>query len=125
MTANDLHEQHERMQRLFHEVAAVMVAEKHPSLYVLIEELVRVLGEHCRDEETFMRQIGYPEISGHQWQHEVVLGDAERIRVGVQDGAITLADAVNGLRAIVIDHMKDTDSEMFAYAHRGQQPHTT
>ena len=119
ITTDVLLQQHARLEQVFQEIAGIVaLPDGHPTTNVLIGELVRILREHCRDEQTFMRQMDYPNISGHQWQHETLLSDAELMRAGVNDGVISLATAVEGLRTVINDHKVDTDAEMFAYAAR-------
>jgi hemerythrin len=111
-----IHTQHETLERLFQQIAeASESTEAEVPVHTIVEELVRALRVHFRDEEEFMEAIGYPELAGHRWQHATLLGDAEGLESGLHRGTTTLAEAARLLRFIVADHVADTDSEMFRY----------
>ena len=117
ITAEVLHQQHSRLEQLFCEITDVaMIPNGHPTINVLVEELIRLIGEHCAAEEAFMRQTQYPHMPEHQLQHKLLLGEGQRILAGVKGNLIPLALAVKGLMLIVKDHRMDTDADMLAYA---------
>ena len=119
MTVDLLRAQHARLERLFLQILAVTsVPEGHPVVDVLIEELVRLLGKYCLDEEDFMREMSYPQLPGHRLQHCVLLDDAKRIRAGVKDRTMSMEHAIKGLKAALNDHQQEADRDMFAYASR-------
>jgi hemerythrin len=91
------------------------MSDTGPELDRLVRELVRVLRTHFRDEEQFMMSIGYPESAGHRWQHELLIADAEALEGKLSSGSTSLVAAVRLLDVIVLDHAKETDSEMFQY----------
>jgi hemerythrin len=63
-----------------------------------------------------MLSIGYPEASGHRWQHEVLAADLQSIVQVIAGRANANAEeVVASLRTIIVDHMDHTDAELMRF----------
>ena len=107
--------QHSRLLRILKEISeARLVRAGHPVTLVLLEGLRELLLEHFRDEEAFMELIGYTELSGHKWQHDILLNDFLRIEADVRAGKRELSlEDLRELGAIVHDHTNESDVLLF------------
>lgn len=121
MVAAKIRAQHKRLDSLFQELSLLpSVPEGHAVLEVILEELVRLLAEHCRDEEHLMRHVGYPLLRDHELQHRTLIEQAESLQLRLQQRTLPFCDAVDGFRNIVVRHFSGCDAQMLKFCESGQ-----
>jgi hemerythrin-like metal-binding protein len=110
-------DQHERLAVLFAHVTGYANApgEHGENLVASIVALHELLMAHFADEEWFMEDIRYPQLSGHRWQHEVMAKQASEIIAAVRAGTDTLPEQVALLHEIVVDHTAEADQDFLRF----------
>jgi hemerythrin len=110
-------EQHSRLLDLFHQLSNVAMLPDGPaSAMDLLEELRDLLLAHFRDEDRFMEGIGYPELAGHKWQHELLATDLIHIVAAAnRRGRRLSVDDLQKLRVIIQEHADEADADFIAF----------
>jgi len=62
-----------------------------------------------------MEDIGYPQLSGHRWQHEVLSKQASEIAEAIRAGTETLPQQVAMLHENVVDHTAEADEDFLRF----------
>ena len=78
----------------------------------LLADLKALFEEHCRDEEALMTQVEYPNLTGHQWEHQILLQDLADVEEEVRSAGPLNNRQLRVLETVISDHMFETDSKM-------------
>jgi hemerythrin-like metal-binding protein len=121
-----LNGEHEQLLGLFSQLCDALRRSSSEESLALVTQLSAAFLEHARHEEDIMLSIGYPEASGHRWQHEVLTADLQSIVQMIAGGPTRNAEEIVGsLRTIIVDHMAHTDSELMRFCESRGLPDRT
>ncbi len=77
--------------------------------------LIKYAEEHFRDEEHFMKKIGYPEYETHKKEHERLVIEVFEFKDRYSKGLVSHKDMLIFLRNWLIDHVLGTDTKIRSY----------
>jgi hemerythrin-like metal-binding protein len=88
------------------------------SFLAALETLADSIAEHFQHEERVMVTAGYDRISGHQWQHEVLLEDLRSLLTAAKVMPRATPEAILVMRRIVHEHTKEADADFLDFLQR-------
>lgn len=81
------------------------------------EKLLHYISEHCRDEETLMKQYNFPDIEIHLESHRDLQDNfIKRLSTFIKSGGIVGEE----IRTIFYNHILNVDLPMIAYIQQQQ-----
>lgn len=112
--------QHEQITRLLNSLHDARrgggQAEEHRALF---DALIDVVAEHFRTEESYMRELGYPELELHKLEHDALAGKVMEMRAELEGGQDHVLDGgLEFLKEWLRDHMMTSDRRMGRYLAR-------
>jgi hemerythrin-like metal-binding protein len=111
----DIDQQHAQLFTLFDEVKAYSELGNHDFALSSFERLLDGLREHFDFEERVMEGSGYPNRSGHKWEHHILLEETQDLLAAARLLPRISGEAVSSLRRIIHDHTNETDSDLSVY----------
>lgn len=104
---------------------------QHQELFVLINEFLAANGkspliacamrlfkytrEHFAFEEALMKEIGYPAISHHVEQHNILISRLNTIAEDVASDTLDKVNLTSFLSSWLLDHIGKSDAKLSAY----------
>lgn len=89
----------------------------------VLNRLVEYAEEHFAREEEIMRASAYPGLARHQAIHEALFEQIFVLQGHFEEGRIRIdRDAMDFLRAWMVDHIVGEDMKFSAYVERGKEP---
>ncbi|WP_170942971.1 bacteriohemerythrin [Candidatus Dactylopiibacterium carminicum] len=112
-------EQHQTLLDLINEVWRLIIAKADPQAVMkVLEELEHYTREHFRDEEAFMRAVGYKGVEAHVREHEAFVTRIEREKRGAQAAGQLSLDLLRFLENWLIDHIQGSDRAYAEYVQK-------
>lgn len=104
-------EQHKKLFEMVNNLAEAMRAGKgQAAIREVVDGLAIYTRTHFLQEETVMRQTGYPALAAHQAQHAQLMEEVEKYKKELQDGKSANTVAVLGfLQKWLLDHIRKSD----------------
>lgn len=83
--------------------------------------LARYTQEHFRDEEQFMRELGYPGLATHMEEHASLTEELKRLQDKLSAGKTITMDVTIFLADWLTHHINDVDMRYVAFLRKRQE----
>lgn len=88
-------------------------------LTAIVGQLIEFTNVHFMSEQLLMRLYSYPDLDGHEAEHDRLLDQARALEAGIAAGDLTLSGAVlETLRTWLLDHIGGMDKGFATYLTR-------
>ncbi|ABK36769.1 diguanylate cyclase domain-containing protein [Aeromonas hydrophila] len=89
--------------------------QEHPALFLeCMESLFDVARHHFAFEEQMLAELGYPELAGHQQDHQLLLQKASQLMTAARAGTLGNDELLNFIiQELVVGHMSQADRRYF------------
>ncbi len=97
-------------------IAAIAQGEGQDALVDVFERLKEYTDFHFKDEEVYMRELGYPDIEAHAAEHALLYMRVQTLRrMIVNDGTITPQGISMFLSDWINTHILESDARIGAF----------
>lgn len=72
--------------------------------------------KHFRDEEAYMREIGYPELDKQEKVHKLLVMEVDNFHEELAKGNVTPKQALDFINGWIVKHIVQMDSKIGEYA---------
>lgn len=84
-----------------------------------MRRLMEAVIQHFHDEESILRQVGYPHVKAHQVAHQQLLENARALAKQVEANHVVLEDLFRFLaQDVIAHHLLEADRDFFAFIDR-------
>ncbi|WP_421144761.1 diguanylate cyclase domain-containing protein [Aeromonas dhakensis] len=89
--------------------------QEHPALFLeCMENLFDVARHHFTFEEQVLAELGYPEFTSHQQDHQLLLQKADQLMTAARAGTLGNDELLNFIiQELVVGHMSQADRRYF------------
>lgn len=110
----NIDDQHRRLFDIVNQVFAVQDPER---LQQLVMELYRHTRNHFRDEEAFLKGVGFADLERHRRQHDALLDRLNRYAAGVAEDPRRVVPLREFLASWIQEHILEHDREVELHRH--------
>jgi len=118
---NELDAQHQELIRLYNQLHKCLLEESSNALAATKLETLASLRHyttrHFSTEETYMQEIGYPDLAKHQTLHRQFAEKVNELHDTLADGQIILSTSlIKFIRNWILEHLANEDAQYRDYA---------
>ncbi|MES9922963.1 MAG: bacteriohemerythrin [Candidatus Thiodiazotropha endolucinida] len=118
---DEIDQQHLHLVELVNQVADLVMTQNSESnddggAMRLVLQLQEETRQHFRDEEAFMRNHEYPQVSSHHREHALLQAELSHLIREIEEGKRRLdIETLTSLKYWLIDHVIDSDMDIARY----------
>ncbi|MCU7944827.1 MAG: bacteriohemerythrin [Candidatus Thiodiazotropha sp. (ex Cardiolucina cf. quadrata)] len=118
---DEIDQQHLRLVELINQVADSVMTQNSESnddggAMRLVLQLQEETRQHFRDEEAFMRNHEYPQVSSHHREHALLQAELSDLIREIEEGKRRLdIETLTSLKYWLIDHVIESDMDIARY----------
>jgi hemerythrin len=103
---------------LFRIASQVFATDDPDRLQALVMELYRHTRHHFRDEEGFLKDVGFPDLARHRDQHDAILERLNGYAARLEGDPAQVAALRDFLEGWIREHILEHDQEVALGRHR-------
>ncbi len=115
----DIDNDHRRLIELSNQMIEMAMADSTPEdVEIKMMALLSHIAYHFEREESILVGLGYNQLAEHRHKHEVLLNEAEKLKILYSDKAVDINEFTAFLlKKVVMEHLLFEDSKFFPYTH--------
>lgn len=89
------------------------------SMELLLSKLIEYARVHFKNEEVYMKQLGFPGLESHALEHEAFIKKAEEFSSKFKEGKLLLSvEVTNFIKDWITNHIKKQDKQYSAFVEK-------